>query len=324
MLSTMYSAFQPPRLRSRASRLRPPRSTPPQRRSPRTCRPLPICTPTEPIGGATPPPPPPPDYPPPAPAPAPATPRRPSTTRIECDITGKRRGVRSSDRAAAAPIGFHPARDRSDRHPRGMRERRLRRLHGLARWLGDALLLHARGAGRRPQRRNRRVARPREQPKPVAARLLGKARPAMRILYARNADADDRAAARKSQPRPGNHPAAPQRQYLPLHRLREHHQLCRARGRIDARGKGSALMAEAGKIHSPPAGRQQERADQRLNVIGTRILRKEDPRFLVGRGRFVDDVALPNMAHAAVLRSPHAHARIKSIDKRAALALPGV
>src|SRR5215472_1712572 len=83
-------------------------------------------------------------------------------------------------------------------------------------------------------------------------------------------------------------------------------------------------MAEAGKIHSPPAGRQQERADQRLNVIGTRILRKEDPRFLVGRGRFVDDVALPNMAHAAVLRSPHAHARIKSIDKGAAQALPGV
>src|SRR5512136_1282285 len=82
-------------------------------------------------------------------------------------------------------------------------------------------------------------------------------------------------------------------------------------------------MAEAGKILSPPAGRQQERPDQRLNVIGTRMLRKEDPRFLIGRGRFVDDVALPNMAHAAVLRGPHAHARIKSIDKRAALQLPG-
>src|ERR1700738_4260737 len=83
-------------------------------------------------------------------------------------------------------------------------------------------------------------------------------------------------------------------------------------------------MAEAGKILSPPAGRQMERPDQKLNVIGTRMLRKEDPRFLCGRGRFVDDVSLPNMAHAAVLRSPHAHARIKSIDKREALALPGV
>jgi CO/xanthine dehydrogenase Mo-binding subunit len=83
-------------------------------------------------------------------------------------------------------------------------------------------------------------------------------------------------------------------------------------------------MAEAGKILSPPAGRQKERPDQRLNVIGTRMLRKEDPRFLIGRGRFIDDVSLPNIAHAAVLRSPHAHARIKSIDKSAALALPGV
>src|SRR5579872_777662 len=83
-------------------------------------------------------------------------------------------------------------------------------------------------------------------------------------------------------------------------------------------------MAEAGKILSPPAGRQKERPDQRLNVIGTRMLRKEDPRFLIGRGRFVDDIALPNMAYAAVLRSPHAHARIRSIDIRAAQALPGV
>ena len=83
-------------------------------------------------------------------------------------------------------------------------------------------------------------------------------------------------------------------------------------------------MADAGKIYSPPAGRQRERPDQQLNVIGTRMLRKEDPRFLTGRGRFIDDVALPHMAHAAVLRSPYAHARIKSIDKRAAEALAGV
>ncbi len=83
-------------------------------------------------------------------------------------------------------------------------------------------------------------------------------------------------------------------------------------------------MAEAGKILSPPAGRQKERPDQRLNVIGTRMLRKEDPRFLIGRGHFIDDLELPNMAHAAALRSPHAHARIKSIDASAARALPGV
>src|SRR5262249_13760204 len=63
----------------------------------------------------------------------------------------------------------------------------------------------------------------------------------------------------KSQSRPRDHTAAPERQYLPLHRIRGHRQFGRARGRIDARRKGGALMAEAGKILSPPAGRQQER-----------------------------------------------------------------
>ncbi|GGO31673.1 aerobic carbon-monoxide dehydrogenase large subunit [Micromonospora parathelypteridis] len=55
-----------------------------------------------------------------------------------------------------------------------------------------------------------------------------------------------------------------------------------------------------------------------------RMLRKEDPRFLRGRGRYVDDVQLPGMLHLAILRSPVAHARIVSIDTSAAEASPGV
>src|SRR6266705_5555570 len=58
--------------------------------------------------------------------------------------------------------------------------------------------------------------------------------------------------------------------------------------------------------------------------FGASIKRKEDPAFLTGRGRYVDDIALPGMLHAAVLRSPHGHAAIRGIDKRAALSLPGV
>ena len=58
--------------------------------------------------------------------------------------------------------------------------------------------------------------------------------------------------------------------------------------------------------------------------IGQSMKRVEDPRLLTGRGKYIDDVVLPNMAHAAVLRSPHAHARIKSIDTSRAEALPGV
>jgi 2-furoyl-CoA dehydrogenase large subunit len=51
---------------------------------------------------------------------------------------------------------------------------------------------------------------------------------------------------------------------------------------------------------------------------------REDRRFVAGKGHFVADVELPNMKHAAVVTCPHAAARIKSIDKRAALAMPGV
>jgi carbon-monoxide dehydrogenase large subunit len=58
--------------------------------------------------------------------------------------------------------------------------------------------------------------------------------------------------------------------------------------------------------------------------IGESIKRKEDARFLRGQGRYLDDFVLPNMAHMAILRSPHAHAKIKSIDTSAAGAKPGV
>lgn len=58
--------------------------------------------------------------------------------------------------------------------------------------------------------------------------------------------------------------------------------------------------------------------------IGAPIKRREDFRFITGRGTFVDDIKLPNMLHAAVLRSPRAHARIRTIDASNALQLPGV
>src|SRR5258708_12071770 len=58
--------------------------------------------------------------------------------------------------------------------------------------------------------------------------------------------------------------------------------------------------------------------------IGESIKRKEDGRFLRGKGSYLDDFVLPNMLHMAILRSPYAHARIKSIDTAAAGAKPGV
>ena len=58
--------------------------------------------------------------------------------------------------------------------------------------------------------------------------------------------------------------------------------------------------------------------------FGAAVKRREDPRFLRGEGRFVDDVTLPSMLHAAFVRSPHAHARITRIHTAAAKALRGV
>ncbi|HYM95985.1 MAG TPA: molybdopterin cofactor-binding domain-containing protein, partial [Candidatus Sulfotelmatobacter sp.] len=58
--------------------------------------------------------------------------------------------------------------------------------------------------------------------------------------------------------------------------------------------------------------------------IGESIKRKEDARFLRGKGNYLDDMELPGMLHMAILRSPHAHAKIKSIDTAAAGAMPGV
>ena len=61
-----------------------------------------------------------------------------------------------------------------------------------------------------------------------------------------------------------------------------------------------------------------------MKFVGAPIKRLEDPRLLVGGGRFVDDVVRPGMIHAVIVRSPHAHARVRRVDGRRALALPGV
>ncbi len=59
-------------------------------------------------------------------------------------------------------------------------------------------------------------------------------------------------------------------------------------------------------------------------LFGKSIKRREDPRFITGRGSYVDDLKIPGMTYAAFVRSPHAHARIRRIDTAAAKAHPGV
>jgi aerobic carbon-monoxide dehydrogenase large subunit len=65
-------------------------------------------------------------------------------------------------------------------------------------------------------------------------------------------------------------------------------------------------------------------ASTEIRGIGHSVKRKEDARFIRGRGNYVDDVTLPGMLHLELLRAPFAHARIRSIDSSAAAELPGV
>ena len=60
------------------------------------------------------------------------------------------------------------------------------------------------------------------------------------------------------------------------------------------------------------------------DVLGAPIKRVEDPRFITGNGNYLDDIKLPSMAHMAILRSPYAHANIRSIDTSRAKTMPGV
>src|SRR6266478_5804896 len=90
-------------------------------------------------------------------------------------------------------------------------------------------------------------------------------------------------------------------QYLPLHRLPQHRQIDQSRRRRHA---GGVKMSDTG--------------------IGASVRRKEDFRFLTGQGTYTDDINRPGQLHAYILRSPHAHARIKGIDTKAAAQAPGV
>src|SRR5204863_7982339 len=108
----------------------------------------------------------------------------------------------------------------------------------------------------------------------------------------------------------------------PLHRRPQ----CREgnRGRCQSHGEGRRRAPGS----MTPAQRHsrgcREETAMIATGIGAAVRRKEDQRFITGRGHYTDDINRPGQAHAVFVRSPHAHATIKSIDAKAALARPGV
>ena len=74
----------------------------------------------------------------------------------------------------------------------------------------------------------------------------------------------------------------------------------------------------------PTSTEVQVKTPANICGMGHRMKRKEDPRFIQGAGRYVDDVKLPGMLYMDIVRSPYAHAKILDIDASEALAMPGV
>src|SRR6185312_14845880 len=103
----------------------------------------------------------------------------------------------------------------------------------------------------------------------------------------------------------GGHPPRPGGESLPVHRLPEHRQ-----GRRDGREDDGRRASVMSAVRAP--------------LIGRSVERKEDYRFLTGVGQYTDDIVLPGQSHGCFLRSPHAHARLRSIDTAGARGAPGV
>src|SRR5690606_1621479 len=95
------------------------------------------------------------------------------------------------------------------------------------------------------------------------------------------------------------------------------------------RGEGDSgtLVRQSVSLHrlsQHRAGREGTGGEASMTYVGERVARKEDHHLITGRGRYVGDIRLPRMVEAAILRSPIAHGRIKSLDTSRALELDGV
>ena len=143
---------------------------------------------------------------------------------------------------------------------------------------------------------------------PGPAGLPRAARAAVRVLHAGDDDDRARPARREPEPQRAGDPHGDLRRDLPLHGLQEH----RRRRPLGGRARGT-----------PPDRRPEPwstieqnlpRPDAERPIGFGRLKRKEDERFIRGKGTYLDDIRLPGMVHGAMLRSPYAHAKIVSID----------
>src|SRR5438128_720039 len=194
----------------------------------------------------------------------------------------------------------------------------LRRLHGAGRRHAGPVVHHA--CARRERRRedDRRSARP-----SARRRVRARRRRPVRLLHAGPGGVGRRA--RRSEPEPDRRrdPPLDGGKYLPLRHLPANRggdpalaRLIRTEKEVEGRFEEVWIVVEEDPLAQWPAGP--------LTVVGRDAIRKDAPERVRGEARYTADIQLPGMLHAAVLRSPHAHARVARIDFAKALELPGV
>src|SRR5262249_39852927 len=220
----------------------------------------------------------------------------------------QRREARGGRRAAPAARPSHPRRPAADRHAHRLRHDSWWRVYRAAGGPPREVVHDVRRAGQRQEPDDRRRARAERQAASVTGRLHGRARPAVRLLHAGHADDRLRVSRHARHANRRRDSRGDLRQPLPVHRLREHCQ-----GRAARRG-----LAAGGRCPMNP------KTSPEVSGRGHSMKRKEDPRFIRGKGTYVDDVQLPGMLWLDIVRSPHAHAKIVKIDSAKALATPGV
>jgi carbon-monoxide dehydrogenase large subunit len=93
---------------------------------------------------------------------------------------------------------------------------------------------------------------------------------------------------------------------------------------LDDRKEPHSELADGVSARVPTTDEVQITTPEKIGGMGHPRKRKEDPRFLQGKGNYIDDVKLPGMLYMDLVRSPYAHAKIKSIDASAALEMDGV
>jgi carbon-monoxide dehydrogenase large subunit len=93
---------------------------------------------------------------------------------------------------------------------------------------------------------------------------------------------------------------------------------------LDDRKEPHSELADGVSARVPTTDEVQIKTPEKIGGMGHRKKRKEDPRFIQGKGNYIDDVKLPGMLYMDIVRSPYAHAKINSIDASAALEMDGV